>query len=48
MNKRQMFSTAVNQTDQVDPAPISYLSETFWMYFTGKEGYKPSSVYEII
>lgn len=42
MNKRQMSSTAVNQTDEVDPAPISYLSETFWMYFTGKEGYKPS------
>lgn len=39
---RQMSSAAMNQTNEVDSAPISYLSETFRMYFTGREGYKPS------
>lgn len=32
MNRRQMSSTAINQTNEVDPAPIFFLSEIFQMY----------------
>lgn len=42
VNRRQMSSTTVNQTNEVNLAPNYYLSETFWKYFTGREGYKPS------
>lgn len=40
---------AVDQTNEVVPAPISYLSETFWMFYIlqGAGGnVKPSSVCE--
>lgn len=44
MNRRQMSSRAVNQTNEVDPASISYLSDILNVFYIqrGRGRYKPS------